>query len=139
MAGPFAAALILIVKGDMALGYRGFGGTFDNETVESVVVPLTVPSVFKTVHDTKQPFSGPPPADAHAVQGRFFKLFPGPVPADITVFPVTVKGRMVCLLYGHAGADRPLASGAVRRELGQIAQATEQAFWRLIRAAKDKS
>jgi len=135
MAAHFDGGLMIVVKGDIALGYRGFGGHFDQSTVESVVIPLSVPSLFQRVNDSHEPFHGPPPADAHAVQRRFFKLFPGEPPADVALLPVVLKDRLVCMLYGHPGADGSI-DDELMSQLGTVADATEQAFVRLLRAAK---
>jgi len=135
MAAHFEGGLMIVVKGDIALGYRGFGGHFDESTVESVVIPLSVPSVFQRVNEGRQPFHGPPPADAHAVQRRFFKLFPGDPPDEVVLFPVILKGRLVCVLYGQPAAGHSI-DAEVMRELGSVAAATEQAFLRLLRNAK---
>ncbi len=135
MAGHFRGALMMIAKGDLALGYRGFGGNFDDDTVESIVVPLSVPSIFQSVQSNLQIFAGAPPKDSHAVQGRFFKLFPGGEPEYAAAIPVTVRGRLVCLFYGHE-ATTPSEAEEVLASLASLADATEKAFVRLIQAAK---
>lgn len=134
----FGAGLIAIAKESLALGSKGFGGSFDSSTVESIVVPLNLPSCFKTAHDDARPFRGVPPEDGHTVQNRFFKLFDIGTPAEVVVMPVKVRSRVVCLLYAHAKGGGALSNESVE-QLTAVADATSEAFVRLIRGAKQKS
>ncbi len=136
MRGIFAGGLILLVKDDLALGYRGFGGVFDESSVESIVIPLALPSFFKTVVDSGDEFVGEPPEDSHAIQERFFKLFPlADTPAMVAVIPVLIRKRMVCMYYVHEH-EGDIMSAASVAELKAVATSAAQTFVRLIRGAK---
>ena len=136
MRGIFAGGLILLVKEELALGYRGFGGVFDDSSVESIVIPLALPSFFKTVADSGAEFVGEPPDDSHAIQERFFKLFPlADTPAMVAVIPVLIRERMVCMYYVHEHDGHVMSAGSVA-ELKAVAAAAAQTFVRLIRGAK---
>lgn len=132
----FGGGLIAIVKGDLALGHMGFGGSFDQRSVESIVVPLASESMFERAHSTRKPFRGPPPADGDAVQKRFFKLFPlDAPPEEVVVVPVVLGKKVACLVYAHAPSGHALKDTAVA-ELERLAKITEQAFLRIIKTAR---
>jgi hypothetical protein len=130
MRGAFAGGMILLAKDGLALGSRGFGGLFDDVSIQSIVIPLSVPSMFARAHDQRATFSGVAPADGAAIHDRFFRLFdlPGPPPM-VTVTPVCINDRVVCLYYAHGEHD-------LAGELEQLASAASATFVRLIRGAK---
>jgi hypothetical protein len=134
--GHFSAALITIVKGDMALGYRGFGGHFDDQSVESIVIPLSVPTMFQTAALAKQPYIGPPPREGHSIQERFFKVFPAR-PTEVVLLPVILRDRLVCMFYAHR-CDGIRTPDTVFDQIQQVGHATEEAFLSLISGARKK-
>jgi len=132
----FAAGVMLIAKDDMALGHRGFGGSFDAETVESILIPLNAPSMFLTACEAMRTCRGAPPSGGQAIHERFFKLFPlDAPPIEVVVTPVVVRDRVVCLLYAHGEEGGPLTDTSVN-ELEHIARAVSEAYLELIRAAR---
>jgi hypothetical protein len=136
--GAFAAGLILIAKDGVALGHLGFGGSVDDDTVETIVVPLSVPTVLRDAHDRRATYRGPTTSD-HPVEDRFFRLFGlTEDPADVVVEPVVLRGRVVCLFYAHGAGGGPLDDDRVA-ELAALARAAEAAYVRLIREAKRAS
>ena len=137
--GAFTAGVMLVIKDAMALGLRGFGGAFTSDTVESIVVPLAAPSLFKSTWESMQPFIGVPPVEHEGnVVERFFKLFPPATGArEIALVPVTVRDRVVCLVYAHGHkASGPFEAAAA--DLVALARTSGEAYLRLLRAAKQK-
>jgi hypothetical protein len=134
--GAFGAGLMLIAKDQMALGHAGCGGRFDADTVGSILIPLTAPSVFRTAITERRTFRGAPAADGKAIHDRIFKLFPlkGP-PTEVIVVPVTLKERVVSALYAHDRSGGPLPVRAVG-ELERLSTDVATAYLRLIRQAK---
>jgi hypothetical protein len=129
--GAYAVAAVLVVRDNLALGHRGFGGSLTPGTVESMVVPLHVPSMLRTAHDSGRPFLGPPPTDAGTVQERLLRLLGSP--REVVVVPVVLRDRPVCLVFAaepKGDADDALA------ELQAVVAAMEEAYLRLIRDAK---
>jgi hypothetical protein len=133
MHGVFGGGLILIVKDELALGLRGFGGHLDETSVETIVLPLSAPSFFRTAYDTKRLFHGAP--DEGHLQDRFFKLFDGDAPDQVLLVPVILRNRVVCLFYGHPRERVGIVDRHVA-ELRALAHGTEEAFVRLIRGSK---
>lgn len=139
MRGAFSGGLVLLAKESLALGHRGFGGAIDSTTVESIVFPLTVPSAFQQVLESKATYRGPAHAKWGALQDRFFKHFRlEQTPREIVVIPVAIKERVVCFLYAHGTGDGELDDAAVA-DLEQIASATSDAYVRLIKEAKRRA
>lgn len=136
MRGRFGGGLVLLAKDGLALGAAGFGGLFDDESVESILIPLSMPSVLAIAHDTRVVYRGPPPANGQAVQERFFKLFPLPEPPrDTIVAPVVIRDRVVCLYYAHAPEGGDLDDDAADGLCALAADAAD-AFVRMIRGGK---
>jgi len=130
----FAAGVVFVCRDRLALGQAGFGSDVVAEAVASLVVPLGQPSVLRLAHDQAARFAGaPPPATASPIQDRFFKLFGAP-PAEVAVVPVTIKKRVVNLLYGHDPRRATIEEAA--NELGTLAAAAEAAFVKIILEAK---
>jgi hypothetical protein len=128
--GAYRVAAVLLVRDNLALGHRGFGGSLTPATVESMVVPLNVPSVLRSVHDSGRPFTGAPP-DAGTVQERFLRVLGNP--REVVVMPVVLRDRPVCLIL--VAEPRGDADDA-QLDLRTVVAAMEEAYLRLIRDAK---
>jgi hypothetical protein len=134
----FGAGLMLVAKEDKALGLRGCGGNFDDASVESILVPLTLPSMFSKAVESQKVFRGIPPSTGHAVQDPFFKLFPlSSPPREVIVVPVILRDRVVCMIYAHAKRGGALSGKAIS-DLEKITSEISEAYLRLIRAAKQQ-
>jgi hypothetical protein len=130
----FTAGVVFVCKDGLALGQAGFGNDVVEDAVASLVVPLAQPSVLRVAFDKNAPFAGAPTPDtSSSIQDRFFKLFGAP-PAKVVVVPVTIKGRVINLLYGHG--PRGVSVEEAATELGALADAAEEAFARIILEAK---
>lgn len=130
--GAWRGAVILIVREGLALGHRGFGGTLTAAAVESLVVPLAQPSVLAAVHDSKKPFAGEPPPGGVA-QDRFLRVFAEHAGKPIAVVPVTVRERVVSLIFAIAPTGPLIESVA---GVGRLATAMADGYDRLIREAR---
>ena len=131
----FGCGLLLICKKDIALGWRGFVRTADADTIESVSIPLSAPSAFRTAFQQRSPVVGPPPADGNDIQGRLWKLLHCDVPREIMVAPIVIRNRVVNLLYAHAadcGALPPNADA----NLNAVCNAATEAFVELIKSKR---
>ena len=133
LAGRWAGAVVLLVRDELALGHRGFGGTLNPAAVEAIVVPLAQPSVLRTAHDRKAPFIGVP-VETGALAERFLRVV-GATGHQVVVAPLTVRDRVVALLFAHGPQPGPEHATAVDDVL-VVARAMETAFVRLIREQK---
>ncbi len=129
----FEGGLILVVRDGVAYGYRGFGGHFDEESVEAILVPLSPASPFKVAYHRKQRYIGAGVVDDKSLFGRFLLLFAlAGVPELTIVEPVQLRQRVICLIYAHMTGEHELADNALE-ELEIVAAATGEAFLRLIK------
>ncbi|MCW5829246.1 MAG: hypothetical protein KIT79_08010 [Deltaproteobacteria bacterium] len=97
-------ALIFIVKGNLVMGWDGAGEQVDRGTIQSLVLPLNVPSAFKFVFDTRAPFVGPLPANE--TNDQFLKLLGGARPKSSVIFPILFRGRVVNVIYADSGPGK---------------------------------
>ncbi len=128
----FEVGIVFVVRDGMALGQVGFGAGLVDEAIDALLVPLNQPSVLRTAYDKVASYVGAP-TQLSVVQDRLFRMFGGR-PSRVAVVPVTVKGRVVNLIYAHGPRGIELGDGA--GELATLAMAAEDAFVRIIRAAK---
>jgi hypothetical protein len=125
----FRRVLFFIVREPWVLGWDGVGEGVNRETAASLRIPLDEPSVFQTVTRGRTVFVGRPGPE-EATQ-RFLAAV-GRKRGMTALFPVTVRSRVVNLIWGDAGAP----PGA-RRELGELmalVQRVPRAYLRVIRA-----
>lgn len=134
LAQSFACGLILVVRQGVAYGWKGFASNASEEQIESLVVPLSAPSLFQHAYDSGQPFRGAPSADGERIHARVWKLLQCERPSEVLITPVHVENRLVNLIYAHPEATRRLRPVA-QSHLVQLASATGLAYRRAIRRA----
>jgi len=132
----FGCGLVLVVKGDMALGWKGFFQDAE-DLVEAVAVPLGKPSLFSEAYGTRRPFCGPPPKEGMKADALLWKLLRCAPPAEVIVCPVVLANRVVNLLYAHDESGAPLTD-TVFREAQVLAGGAGGAYARLIRKEQRK-
>jgi hypothetical protein len=129
--GVFRRALLLKVQGNIALGWQGVGPS-TRERAPFVAVPLSKPSTFKLVFDTRSHFIGPLRRDA-ATQA-FMKVLRIGEPKTAVLMPILARGRVVNILYGDNGPGE-LASPDLG-ELLILAQHVGRSYEELIAQRK---
>src|SRR4029077_19752623 len=92
--------LVLVVKGDMAIGWKGFFPDAE-DLIEAVAIPLGKPSMFSAAYESRTPFRGAPPTEGAKIQDRLWKLLRCAPPIDAVVCPVVLGKRAVNLIYAH--------------------------------------
>jgi hypothetical protein len=131
----YACGLVLIAKEGVALGWKGFAPDCPIERIESLALPLTVPSMLRLAYEGKAVFRGAPPPDGQPIQQRLWKTLHTTHPAEVLVGPVVLKDRVVNVVYAHAQDGGPLPEPAAA-EMAQICAAAATAFARLIKQKK---
>jgi hypothetical protein len=129
LCATYGCGLLLSVKNDLALGWRGRFPGVDAATIEALILPLGAPSVFATAFKTGRPFRGPPPASGEVLHERLWKLLRAEPPAELLVVPIALGARVVQLLYVHAPDALPKAAGP---DVAELAKAAAEAYRRLI-------
>jgi len=125
--------IILVVREEAAVGWKGFVRGGGDDAVELVAVPL-VPGVACTiadVHTRGTPWVGPP-RHPDGLDARLFLALGTAAPAELVVLPVSIFERTICMLYAQGAGFEPAAIDG----LATLGEALSAAFERLIRAAQ---
>jgi hypothetical protein len=125
----FKRVIFFIVREPWVLGWSGLGEGVDRTMVASFKIPLDQPSVFRIVARDKTVFIGRFGPDEENL--RFFKTLGKRSNATAALFPITVRGRVVNLVYGDSGA-----AGNVKANMGELlvmVQKVSRAYLRIIR------
>lgn len=131
--GLFDVCALLVVRDELAFGWKGFGPDLDTDRIEAMLLPLGTPSIFRTAVEDNDLFTGAAPPSA--IHSYLFKVLRTPAPQQAVVAPVVMRERVVNLLYGHKRGDSEVDSSdldALRLVLRQAAAA----YARLITAQK---
>ncbi len=127
--GYLRRACLLVVKRDAAYGWAGYGENVDPAAVRGIMVPLSQPSIFKTVDETRSPFLGP--VAETPVNKRFLAAFGGLQPQTVVTIPIAYGESPIALLYGDNGAAKGVPPGHVA-DLQVLSDKVAQAFQKLI-------
>ena len=117
----FTAGLLLTVRAGLLLGWRGFARGRDAsamEGVDSVAVPLHVPSVFGDACRSGHPYVGPPEGGGSEVDHKLWRFLGTGAPAAVGVLPVAVFGQLAMVVYVQAARNIPSSATAGVAELG---------------------
>lgn len=131
----FEVATLLLVRDNMAFGWKGFGPGLDEDRIETLLMPLgEAPSMFKVAlgSDDKSYRARPFPSTLHT---HWFRVLRASPPTYSIVALCAIGKRIVNLLYGHArdGAD---LSDAQMQSLREVMSAASEAYVRLISKSK---
>jgi hypothetical protein len=132
----FPCGMLFLVRDHEAQAWRGYAPAVDPSSVETIVFPLSVPSMFRAARERAATFRGPPPPEGAHLHGQLWKYLRCAPPVDSLVIPVRIGGRVIVLVYAH-GADGRLGEIAVE-ELQAMCNAAGSSFVRLIQRAKDE-
>lgn len=125
----FRRVVFFIVREPWVLGWHGVGEGMDHNLAVSLRIPLDQPSVFRSVGRDKTVFIGRLNGDEESE--RFAKAVNKRANTNAALLPITVKGRVVNLIYGDNGA-----AGNVKASLGDLMillQKVPRAYLRIIR------
>jgi hypothetical protein len=125
----FRRVLFFIVREPWVLGWGGLGEGIDRSLASGLRIPLDQPSVFRSVTRDKSVFIGR--FGPEAENQRFLKALSKRPNTNAAVFPITLKGRVVNLVYGDSGA-----TGNVKANMGELmvhVQKVSRAYLRIIR------
>jgi len=99
--------MVLVVRSDSVIGWRGEGDGVGDEAVRAISVPLAEPSVFVGLSQGQSFWLGSlPPMPRNQDIG--LALGSDPV-GGCMILPITVRSKIVCFLYGDNG-DAPIGN-----------------------------
>jgi MshEN domain len=126
-------ASIFILKRHMIQGWDGRGENLYREMVSRIKIPASVPSIFKTIIDSGQPYLGPMPDQP--VNDKFLAVMGGIFPEDIFILPIYVRDKLICFFYADNGDGRTIDADAVE-DLQLLDQRIANAFEMLIKKTR---
>jgi hypothetical protein len=125
----FRRVIFFIVREPWVLGWSGLGEGMDHSLAASLRIPLDQPSVFQTVTRNKSIFVGR--LGLEEENQRFVKAIAKRPNTNAILVPVSLKDRVVNLVYGDNGA-----SGNIKPRMGELMvliQKVSRAYVRIIR------
>jgi hypothetical protein len=131
-----ARALLLHVQGGVALGWDGIGEGLSGGAANSVAIPLSAPSAFQLVVNTRSHYLGP--LQKTPLNIRFLAALGKKVPLSSMLLPILHRGRVSHLLYldnGHR-QQAPTDVGEMLILSQRIAQTVNALVERKRRAAR---
>jgi len=96
-------ASLFIVKKDMLVGWVGAGEGITSEQIKGIMVPLTSPSVFRTVRETETDYFGSLPRTT--VNDIFISALGGKRPRQVLLVPITVKRKLIAIFFADCGTE----------------------------------
>lgn len=132
--GVFDVSALLIVRDNLAFGWKATGGEVTMDRVEALLVPLDAPSIFRMCVDAdNRQYAGEVfPSALHRYLFRVLRASP---PRKAVVNAIMIGKRVVNLLYGHNDGDVDLSAEQLDG-LRTIAREASAAYVRLISAQK---
>lgn len=128
----FKRSVLFTVRGEQVFGWYGCGEGITIKQVQKLSIPLTKPSLFKTVVQFSSHYLGP--VLPNPENQRFLEALGGAQPNSVFLIPIIWKEKVVYILYGDNGhgANAPFDIG----ELLILAQKLPSAIERLIEEKK---
>ena len=128
------AVLLMLVKDGSALGWKGRAPGADQNALESVMYPLSQPSILSEVVD-RADIVCRAPANDEPIVARLWKLLHCEAPSEIAVAPIILKDRVVNLVYVHPHEAMKLPQDTTVM-LADITRAASDRYLELIVAKK---
>ncbi len=126
----FSAAMLLVVREDVLIGWKGFVRNAPDKAIDALAIPLDAPSMLQAPCVSNDSFFGFPEAPA-SIDQRLWHYF-GPPPREIAILPVEVDGKLTCMLYVQSNGPIPAEHAGT---LGELARSVSACLTRLIRNA----
>jgi hypothetical protein len=126
MAGRFERAAIFMIRNNVANGWKGVLNQEPIIEITDICIPLSEPSVLKTVADSAGLYLGPltdTPANMRLLDGMG-----GGRPKSVLLAPLMISGRIIIILY----ADSEYDMNEKVPELQKLLRKTALAFEALI-------
>ncbi|MCC6998027.1 MAG: hypothetical protein IT370_25665, partial [Deltaproteobacteria bacterium] len=129
--GHYEVALLLLVRDDIAVGWRGFAPKVDPTLLEAVLVPLGERSPLAEALVADGPLRVSP--QGSAVMAHVRKLLKAESHGDVVIAPIRIRDRVVNILYAYPRTE-PSEDALI--QLGELAAAAGEGYTRLIQSLK---
>ncbi len=97
--------MMLSVRDDAVLGWRGEGEDVEPEIVRAITIPLSEPSVFANLMKGQEFWLAPLPPMPRNTELVFG--LGGREPRECLILPIRIRSKIMCFLYGD-NADEPV-------------------------------
>ncbi len=133
-ASVFDLATLLLVRDDLAFGWKGFGPGIDGDRIETLLMPLEPPSILHSALESEdQQFRGR--AFPGTLHNHWFRILRSGVPDVSVVVVCSIGKRIVNLLYGHKSDGGDITDEQMD-DLDILMRAASDAYVRLISKSK---
>ena len=134
--GRFEAAVLFILRDHNAMGWRLYSARPVRVEVDQLSLPLGGISALQAAYDGTDIFRGTSPSAGMPVERQLWRALEVDTdPKEMMVIPVSVKQRVVNLLYVHGFDGEPLRDPCCD-ELVELASKAAAAYMRLIQQSK---
>jgi hypothetical protein len=122
-----SAVALFVVRGGMVSGFRGDGEGM-NESLDGILIPAEVDTIFSRPATARATFRGPPPEGG--IDARVLGALSRKGVREALVHPIAIRDRVINLLYADNGSE-PLAETSVAA-LAALCDCVARAYERLI-------
>ena len=133
--GMFDAAVLFMVKDQLALGWKG-AGAIAKDRVDCLLVPLDAPSMFQAAQGAADGVFHGAPAPS-TVHGYLYKVLRCAEPTVASAGVISIGKRVVNVLYGHRTTRGDL-DDADLAALRRVSKAAADAYARLAVSKRRK-
>lgn len=131
----FQRAVLFVAKQDELIGLDGYSPPRKTGFAQGYRMSLQEPSVFADTVQHGTPFRGPLPE--RDLEEDFIDFVGGEMPNTAFLAPVTLRGRVVNVLYGDSGPHRSIPGDL--SELALFLAQAAQAYERLIKQRVERT
>ena len=124
----FDAAALLLVRDNMAFGWKGYGPKIEDDRIETLLIPLDAPSIFQKAISNNHQFCGH--AFRASLHTYLFRVLRTKPPTSIAVSGIVIGKRVVNLLYVHS--SRADITSAEQSKLEKLTTTASAAYVRMI-------
>lgn len=129
----FSVSTLLLVRDNMAFGWKGFGPGLDADRIETLLMPLDSPSMFHVAVGDERMYRAR--AFSSGLHSHWFRVLRSSTPAISIVISCAIGSRIVNLLYGQTESGEDLSQEAMNG-LSGVMRAASEAYVRLISKSK---
>ena len=129
----FPRVALFYIKSGVAFGWQARGEGIEDKKLASLMIPLELDSIFRTVYDSKSSFRGLIPSNP--INQRILLGIGGIIPSQSFVMPIIVFGKVVLILYADSGrmkVDREPDVASLQEVVGEA----QIALQRIVQSVK---
>lgn len=129
----FEVAALLLVRNNIAYGWKGFGPDLDSDRIETLLMPLEASPMFQSFLHDDEPYRA---RTVHStLHSHWFKILRTTAPYYSIVVGCSIGKRVVNLLYGQTKSGQDLRDKEMDA-LQEVMAAASSAYVRLISKSK---